>query len=137
MSVPRETERRLWRWGGWASGGLEFFRMTCALSRINAGSRATADSEADPEIIRTNVIIGRSERRHRLILIRQYCTRGTIREKAGRIRLPKSSYYDLLEEARWYVHTEYDKPDLALGGQQEYKPYSVRIAVTHPLTGDT
>jgi hypothetical protein len=130
VSVPNETIRRLRRWGGWASGGLLNSALVCALDFINSGSRATADADADPEILRTDWIVGRAERPMRVILIRHYCTDGSGREKALRMGVPKSTYYDRLEEARWFVHTEYDKADalpIAPPDTKGYRYASVRV----------
>jgi hypothetical protein len=108
MSWPNETRGRLMRWGRWASGGVPGFPRMSALARIKSGSRGTGD-ETNPELIRTNQVIGFSQKHHRMIIIRHFCTSGSIREKAGRHGLPKSTYWDVLDEAVWWVHTEYDK----------------------------
>jgi hypothetical protein len=73
--------------------------------------RASVFDIIDPEILRTDWIVGRAQLRLRRVLIRHYCTRGHVRAKAMRMGLARSTYFDLLEEARWFVHTEYDKPD--------------------------
>lgn len=120
MSWPGETQGRLIRWGRWASGGVPGFPRMSALMRIKSGSRGTGD-ETNPELIRSNEIIGRAELRYRMVLIRHFCTQGSLREKAGRHKLPKSTYWDLIDEAVWYFHTEYDKSDVANPDKKRYE----------------
>lgn len=115
-------------WGVWAAGyGISGYPMLAAFMRINCGSRSTAVTE-NPECIRTDHIVGRAELKLRRILIRQYCTRGSIREKALRAGMPKSSYWDLVEQGAWFVHTEYDKPEMALPDIRRYIRASVGVA---------
>jgi hypothetical protein len=126
--IPGETRRRLVEWGIWAAGfGVSGFPMLSAFMRINSGSRSTATME-NPECVRTDQIVGRAELRLRKVLIRHYCTRGSVREKAERARLPKSTYHDLVEEASWFVHTEYDKAEVAVPDSRRY----IRAAMVLP-----
>ena len=117
--IPGETGRRLVFWGRWAAGGTGLgYPCMSALMRIKAGGKSTAIAEANPDLIRTDQIIANAELRHRRVLVRQYCVQGSIREKALRMGLPKSTYWDLVEEAAWWVHTEYDKAPLVPYGQE-------------------
>jgi len=130
--IPGDTRRRLVDWGIWSAGyGVSGFPMMSAFMRINCGSRSTATME-NPECVRTDQIVGRAELRLRKILIRHFCTRGSVREKALRARLAKSTYFDLLEEGAWFVHTEYDKPEFAVPGQLMYIGSSVGISSPAP-----
>ena len=99
---------------------------------MRVGSRPTS-SESNPELIRTDQIISRLEIRLRRVLIRHFCTEGSLRLKAGRHGLPKSTYFDLLDEAIWYVHTCYDKPDVALRGQPDYNGGVVGVSAPTTL----
>jgi hypothetical protein len=98
---------------------------------MRVGSRSTG-RESNPELIRTDQIISRLELRLRRVLIRHFCTEGPLRLKAGRHGLPKSTYFDLLDEAIWYVHTCYDKPDIASHGQPDYKDAVVGVSTAMP-----
>jgi hypothetical protein len=98
-----------------------------ALARIKSGSRGTGD-ETSPELLRSNEVIAHSEKRLRMVLIRHFCTRGALREKAGRHGIPKSTYWDLVDEAVWYFHTEYDKPDVAMPDKNRYLGSTVGVS---------
>jgi DNA-directed RNA polymerase specialized sigma24 family protein len=89
-----------------------------AFMRANCGGRATALNQANPELIRTDQIISRLELRLRKVIIRHYCSQGSGREKALRMGIPKSTYWQRLDEATWFVHTEYDKPETAIRESQ-------------------
>lgn len=106
-----ETKQRLRDWGRWANGGMHGYPSESSSERINGGGRSTALKEANPDLLRTDHIVGCAELKLRRILIRHYCTAGSGREKALRMTLPKSTYFQLLNEAEWFVMTELDKPD--------------------------
>jgi hypothetical protein len=83
--------------------------------RVDVSSR---DAPVDPELLRTDYIIARSDPAVRLILIRHYCGYGTAREKARRMGLCRSIYFERVELAAWHVHVEYDKPDTSIRESQ-------------------
>jgi hypothetical protein len=118
MSCPRETKSRLIAWGRWASGAIPGFPIMAAFMRANCGGRATAINQANPELLRTDQIIARLELKLRKVIIRHYCTQGSGREKALRMGIPKSTYWQRLDEGTWFVHTEFDKPDTAIRESQ-------------------
>lgn len=51
-------------------------------------------------------IVRRLEAQPRVVVIVHYCRQGHWTEKARAVDLAKSRYYQLLDEATWFVHTE-------------------------------
>lgn len=100
------TKLVLHRWGSWARGGLIGFPRMSALCRINSGGKLTADGLDDPTVVQCDQVIAKAESGTRIILVRHYCGYSSGRENAARLNMAKSTYYDKLDEARWYVHTE-------------------------------
>jgi len=81
--------------------------MTSAFYRWSG--RCTAVDHADPEVLFCDSIVRKADKEIRVILVRHYCGNGTGREKAARSGMSKSTYYQRLNEAEWWIHTELDK----------------------------
>lgn len=104
MNVIDPTRARLIQWGRWAQGGLRGYPLMVAWMRIAFGQ----ETGAAPDEEEVDRIVCRASVELRRVLIVQFTYRGSHRQKAFQLRLPKSTYQDRLDEAIWFVHTELD-----------------------------
>lgn len=107
MNVIDPTRARLIRWGRWAQGGLRGYPLMVAWMRIAFGQ----ETGAAPDEEEVDRIVCRAEQPQRQILVVHFCFRGPVRQKANQLGIPKSTYWDRIDEAIWFVHTELDRPD--------------------------
>jgi hypothetical protein len=119
------TRRKLWRWGQWARGGLLGYPTQSITEQFKAGGRCTAGPEADPELLLLDLIIAQTSEKPKKVLIVHHCQEGTMRQKAVRLHMNKSTYWDYLEDGRWYVHIRLEN-----FGQPAYKQSIVAVVAT-------
>lgn len=108
VSVTDPTRRRLITWGHWAQGGLRGYPTAAAFLMIVRGSDSP---NTPPDILETEGAVNRTETPLRIVLIKEFCHRGSRREKAAQVDLPKTTYDRRLDEALWFVHTELERVD--------------------------
>ena len=109
------TQVRLIEWGKWGrERGPGWPRASC-LWNVSAGHIP----EMPAHVVQVDGIVTRmqqdaDERPHRRMLIAHYLHSGSIRDRASRLGIAKSTYHDRLERAQWAVHVKLevlDEPD--------------------------
>jgi hypothetical protein len=106
----RHTKALLWRWGRWAGGGIPgSFPKMSAFMRLQMGTSSCREaSGADPEILECDRVIAAAARPIRKLIVRHYCGDGTSAEKAARMGVSRRKYFELLDDARWFVNSALD-----------------------------
>ncbi len=120
-----QTRALLREWGRWAGGTVvRGYPTMSAFVNPRTGAGRTS-CEVPEDVLEINGIIRRAESRMRRILLVHYCGRhGTAREKAVEIGISKSTYWERLSEAEWWVHTETERGSYAPMADRTFVRYA-------------
>lgn len=105
------TRYKLGLWGKYHRVAMPAYPT--ATPYLNQRTAKGHEPEPPQDIQQIDAIILRADPEDKYILIVGYTQYGTIREKAARLQLAKSTFYRKLEQAEWFVHSELD-----IAGQQ-------------------
>lgn len=84
-----------------------------------------------PEYLQiVDAIVCRLEPQPRIVTIVNYCQTGSGRDKALRLDMPKTTYFRLLDQALWFVHTELDSGPCNFGTLQVSSRYRDKVVTT-------
>lgn len=115
------TRLRLVAWGHYNRLGLPTYPSECPYLRQTVGHGHESNPPEDVQEI--DSIVARAEPKDKLIIVVAYAQGGSMRDKAQRLHLAKTTYARHLDRAEWYVHQSLDYV-----GQDAVKNTQTRIA---------
>ena len=106
-TLLKDVDRCLQVWGEWnhhtLQNGLDFSSrnlLYTVANRPGGMGHTNVLAERVDELIQE---LGTVNQRSAKVLMAHYSNSGTIRDKAEQIELPKSTYYDLLQQSKHWV----------------------------------
>lgn len=114
------TRLRLAAWGRFNRIGMTGYPTSCPY--LVQSTSFGHEPEPPSDVQEIDGIVARADPSDKLILVVGYSQVGTLREKAQRLHLPKSTFKDKLDRAEWYVHQSLD-----CAGQNAVEIHQTRI----------